>query len=352
MITLFKPKAYSGASDLRPQEEKDRDYKFEELVAQANNPDWDNGYELGNYPIHNQGNSGACVAFTTAKMGGIMLSKLNNNRYINLSPAHVYKRRINAPGGGMIGVDAGDIAKKGITLEDLVPSEKKSDREIDAIVIDPYKEKVGEVFKLGNYIQPPIKDIDTIASIIETTGKPVMSWFYFTHSEWKRTEPKIQDKTLLVYETRTSRHSVTVVGFIKKNGVKYLIIEDSWGIESGDKGRRYISEEFFKQRNFFNMYFMNFQFEKGEVSNKPKYNFTQTLKYDPKKPIIYNQPDVVALQDCLRWYGTFPANSKSTGYYGTVTQKAVRDFQAKEGIGIDGIVGPITRSKLNAIFNQ
>lgn len=69
-------------------------------------------------------------------------------------------------------------------------------------------------------------------------------------------------------------------------------------------------------------------------------------------------PEVVALQQALRLDGefTYPAN---TGYYGNATRQAVLAFQTKYSLanaatiaGLSGKkVGPLTRSKLNELFN-
>jgi len=76
--------------------------------------------------------------------------------------------------GGMAGVDAFNIARKGVTLEELVPSQDMTDPQMDGAEIPQYKQDVGSVFKIGNYVSLPIKDIDTIASVIQTTNKGMM----------------------------------------------------------------------------------------------------------------------------------------------------------------------------------
>jgi len=56
--------------------------------------------------------------------------------------------------------------------------------------------------------------------------------------------------------------------------------------------------------------------------------------------------DVVELQKILRNHGffTYPTN---TGYYGTITAEAVKQYQTKNGIPALGLVGPLTLAKLN-----
>ena len=68
-------KFQSGAVvDIRPVKEKLKDYKFEEIVASANPVNWIEKpqSEWRKFPIMNQGQSSACVAFSMAKLIAIM----------------------------------------------------------------------------------------------------------------------------------------------------------------------------------------------------------------------------------------------------------------------------------------
>lgn len=323
----------SGAlPDTRTEEEKKKDYKFEELVASVNPVNWieKSPTDWRSFPIFQQDGSGSCVAQTMAKLLGI-LYWLKNQVYVHFSATHVYQRRSNKPAAGMAGVDAFNIARDGVTLEVLVPSQDMTDTQMDETVIEQYKKDVGTVFKIPNYVQPPIQDIETIASIIQTTKKAVMVWFYFKIDEWT-TEPSIKYPNLL-NDSNALRHSVAAVDFTLYKGKKCLIIEDSWGTSHGMAGRRIVSEDFFNKRNFFAAYPMAFVFEEGIV--KPTYDGS-----------------IKSLQDCLKHYGTFPTNVESTGFYGPVTIKAVNLFQVKEGLHPTGtgIVGPQTTTRLKLLY--
>ena len=69
-------------------------------------------------------------------------------------------------------------------------------------------------------------------------------------------------------------------------------------------------------------------------------------------------PDVTRLQDFLKAQGYFPINTESTGYYGSITVKAVRDFQIDKEIisspedGGAGRCGPKTREVINKINDK
>ncbi len=366
----------SGALiDTRPKEEKEKDYHFGEIVVAANPVNWVEKpqSEWRKFPIFNQDGSGSCVAQTLAKLLGI-LYWLKNQLYVHFSATHIYQRRANKPASGMAGVDAFSIAQKGVTLEELVPSQDMNDSQIDGIEIPQYKQDVGSVFKIGNYVSLPIKDIDTIASVIQTTGKAVMVWFYFNRDEWTDV-PTIKNPNLDLYAGDTSRHSVTAVEFTLYQGEKALIIEDSWGRNFGLNGQRVITEDFFKVRNWFAAYPINFAFDDQTqpqpqpVPVKPKYTFTKPLVFIPWDS-AKNQPanlalhesqkaDVVALQNILKYEGYFPANVSSTGYYGSITAKAVYAFQVAHKVAslseLDSLggrrVGEKTIKALNEIYS-
>ncbi len=334
-------KFQSGALlDTRSEEEKEKDYKFEEIVTSVAAVNWVEKPPTAwrRFPIFNQDGSGSCVAQTMAKLAGI-LYWLKNDVYVHFSATHVYQRRINKPAGGMGGTNAFDIAKEGITLEVLVPSQNMNDEQMDAIKVEKYKEDVGKIFKIGNYIVGPVAVLETVASIIQQTGKGVMVWFYFNHDEWTDV-PKVL-RPINLYDPSTSRHSVTAVDFTLYQGKKCLIIEDSWGPNYGQGGQRIITEEFFNQRNFFTAHTMNFNFEVPVVPPVPVFKFTLDMQQGDQNE------EVRQLQLFLQKLGHYPANSSATGYFGSVTKKAVISFQKSRGLVQDGKVGPKTRTELN-----
>lgn len=57
--------------------------------------------------------------------------------------------------------------------------------------------------------------------------------------------------------------------------------------------------------------------------------------------------DVVNLQNKLNVHGY---SLKADGVFGLKTESAVKDFQAKNGLGVDGVVGPATRGALDRVF--
>ena len=342
----------SGAlEDDRSREEKLKDYLFEETVTSVTPVTWveKTQEQISKFPIFDQNGSGSCVSMTLAKMMGILYF-LKNDNYVRFSPTHIYQRRANKPQPGMAGVDAFKIAQKGVTLEVLTPSQKMSDHQMDNTCVEKYKEDVGEVFKIGNYITIPAGDIETVASVLQVTKKPVMVWFYFKSDEWNKDVPIIKYPNLDAHSSNVGRHSVTAVDFILYEDKKAIVIEDSWGSGFGIKGQRIITEDFFKARNFFAAYVMDFKFDEIEDVVKPKYNFDKDLFFGQ------TSSDVKMLQNILKYEGLFANNIDSTGFYGSITTKAVQGFQVRYGIAQQndpgfGRVGPRTRAKLNNLYN-
>src|SRR3989344_4729257 len=67
-------------------------------------------------------------------------------------------------------------------------------------------------------------------------------------------------------------------------------------------------------------------------------NFTRNLTIGSRGT------DVTELQELLRGQGLL--NAEPTGYFGTLTKEAVRDFQRTRGISDTGYVGTLTRGAL------
>lgn len=318
--------------DAETERELDKIYKFAEVVSAVEPVNWvekpQNTWRK--FPIFSQGLSGSCVAQTLRKLYGVYIW-LNTRVYVDISASHIYQRRVNKPSPGMQGTDAFQIGQRGTTLELFAPSENMTDAQMDSINVVPFMEKVGETFKLGNYMSIYPTDIDTIASIIQKTNKAVMVWFYFKRDEWTSV-PTVLYPSLERQLPSTLKHSVAAVDFTLYGGRKALVIDDSWGIKTAMNGQRVITEDFFTARNFFAAYFQNFAFEEATIL-KPSYDGS-----------------VISLQDCLKFSGVFPTNIASSGVFGPITVKALKAFQAKYGIDQVGTVGPKTTAKLKELY--
>ena len=77
---------------------------------------------------------------------------------------------------------------------------------------------------------------------------------------------------------------------------------------------------------------------------KPSPTSTPTITQDLN--VGASSEQVSALQLKLKNLGYFPSNLQPTGYFGSVTKKAVIDYQAAQGLPTTGFVGPMTRNAL------
>jgi Putative peptidoglycan binding domain len=334
--------------DNRSQEEKNKDFRFEEIVANATPVQWREKpeSEWRKFPDQDQNGSGSCVAQTMKKIMGVYIW-LKTGAYVALSATHIFQRRVNRPASGMGGDDVFKIAQKGVTLEVFAPSELLTDEKMDKTVVNEFASKVGEIFKIGAYLQVNSKDIETVASIIQETGKAVMVWFFFKGSEWSPLMPVVEIPDMTPGGA-PARHSVAAVDFTLYKGKRSLVIEDS--AHFGKRTRRVVTEDFFKKRNFFVAHFMNFAFENAEAPTlpKPRYTFNHDMEFS--ETLVYDA-DVVKLQDILKYEGMFPSNTDSTGYFGAITKRGVEQYQEKYNLGVVGRVGPKTRAHLNKKYS-
>ena len=322
---MFKKINNGIIQDWRTPEEKEKDYKLEEIVASVDPVDWieKTPEQWRRFEIRSQDGSGSCVAQSAAKILGIC-HYLNKGYFPSISASYIYNKRANKPSGGMGGVDVWEILRKyGSILEENMPSQDMNDKQMDAVPEKPVYKDIGQTFAITNYVQLT-PDIDEIASTIQKTNKPVMVWFSFEYDEWT-------DVPQIKHQWGKYNHSVTAVDYTIYQGKKALIIEDSWGKFGQFDGQRVITEDFMP-RCFFAAYPINFKYEK-EVDNKPKFDGS-----------------VKSLQDCLKYTGDFPKNVDSTGYFGSITKGALKKWQARVGLPSYGIFGSMTKAKMYELF--
>lgn len=302
----------------------DNAISFDEIVATANPVNWKQlDPNIYNYPVRNQGSSGSCVAATFALICSIMYF-LRTGTWIDFSFMFIYTQRSNKPDEGMFG---SDVWTKGIIPDDLMPSDNKTEKQMNEAKIYPWLNELAKTFQMGTPIIIPVRDIDKIASVIQTTGKPIQIFVQFGTGEWNKVPKILSDKV-------PYGHSVTVLDFGMYEGEKSLLIQDSWGKDlSTINGKRIIKDSFYSKRNCFAQYFMNFRFDIQDV--KPKYDGS-----------------IKSLQDCLKYEGCFPSNIESTGTFGSLTKESVIKFQVKYKLYPTlGNVGPLTKKKLSELFN-
>jgi hypothetical protein len=306
--------------DTRTDEQKAKDFKFEEIVSAPMPVSWVEKppSTWTKYPIRNQDGSSTCVAQSMAKIVGALESK--RATFPVLSAASIYNKRKDQTVDGMIGTEAMDIAlNSGLVPEVVVPSQLLSEAQVRAQVVnDAYLDDLAKAARIGGYVQFSPRDFDSVASTIQATGKPVMVWFTFTYPEWT-------DVPTIISPTPNLRHSVTAVDVTLYQGQQCIIIEDSWGKFGLFDGQRAITRAFYEVRNLFAAYPIGLKLV-SDVTPKPDVIALAGPKFGDQSDFVKS------IQDFLKWNGTFPVNVESTGFYGAITARAVLAFMVKYGV--------------------
>lgn len=337
--------------DTRTSKEKLKDYQAREVLSAFTPAEWreKKSTEWKRFPIFNQDGSSSCVGQAVSKALGIENHK-EEGEFIHLSARDIYSQRSNYPREGMIYVNAMDIAvKKGATLEQLMPSQKKPEAEMNKRTDDKiYKQQVAQIFRASGYVQLPF-EIDAIASILQT-GKPVLLGQRFNYAEWKDVPLQQSTRPLKL------GHAITAVDFTLYKGKKHIVIEDSWGEFGAWAGQRLLSESWIAERTTFAGYFLdlNNNWRDGGVQpTKPRHTFSVAMRFGE------TNEQVKKLQEVLRYEELFPATTEITGYYGSITAKGVLAFQKRYSVAspeeLDTLAGRVcgdkTLAKLNEIYS-
>lgn len=332
--------------DTRSNDEKARDYLHEEIVRDDHREELGAMYEWREkmpsqwkrFPIKNQDGSSSCVGQAIAKALGIH-NNIEEDLYVDLSAAWIYAHRSNYPGEGMIVPHAMQFVKDfGATLEYFMPTNGKSEQELNAYYGKRFPVSIGEVAKIykpGNFVTVISRDINEIAALLEK--RPLVMGFAFDYNEWTE-QPQI------ITNAPKLRHLVCAIEGTLYNGQKRIIIDDSWKEEATILGgKRLISQEFLTQRCFSIGYFIDLSNTWQSEPDKPRVNFTRDLT-----PGMRSDQDVKILQDVLKYEKLFPIDQDSTGNYFGLTQAAVSKLRVKYGMP----EGTAFSADIRAIINK
>jgi hypothetical protein len=309
--------------DIRTPVQKSKDWSSDE-VASSFPIIWEEKTKYKFFSRRNQDGSSTCMAQSGCKMLGIENEKETGD-YKELSATPVYQERSNKPGAGMFLQDCLSILSKPVAcLESQVPSQNMSESQIDASYEKTKEQAItAGIYRAGGYAQIPI-DIDKIAGIV-SQGKGVQLIVFFEANEWWGNKVvKIINKKLDKYAIATKRHGVCAVDFTMYKGQKALVIEDSAVLENED-GQRIITEDWLLKRCYGAGYLLELENDYS-IENKPHHHFEGALKFGMRGL------DVKALQDILKYEKFFPAYVPSTGYFGAITAKALKEWQLSHAL--------------------
>lgn len=356
--------------DDRPETLKKRDFKHEELTASASVPSFTPVASVDDIPFYelrDQDGSNTCMNQAYAKMRGIKV-KQKAGQYVSLSGGFLYRRRVNQDSAGMYLHDVFEQgSKKGLPFEAIDPSQKVNDDAINNANEIPYADDVAKLFTDPDekFIYLP-NDFDTIASVI-SQGFPVLLMHFGNFDEYG-IRPKVLNESLTPV-TATIRHGVCAHHAINFMGENLIVMDDSWGILNAfadspfqnalkARGQRILTRDWVNKRVYGAGYIRDLAFNWDGTSIpapvKPKYTFTKALEWGMKA-----DPDVVALQNILKYEKRFPVDQPSTGNYFGLTMSGVQDYQKSHNIVSYGTpettgygrVGPKTIADLNSRYS-
>ncbi len=363
----YNPSETGVIDDYRSDEEKEKDFRVEEIDPEFAEAPVINEKPLAQikfYGIRDQGHTGTCVPQAGAKMMGIEV-KDQTGDFAEFSATYLYQRRVNKPSHGMAMHDIMNLSKdKGYPFESIMVSQKLGSYEAaDEVNELAYVGDVANLFRAKAYLYLPHSFNAIAKKVIE--GYPVMIFIFANRDEY-HIKPEVKDRSLTTAGA-TIRHAITCVDVVKHKGEEYIVADESWGIinnpvndefEEGlrTRGQRILSRDFIDTRVYSATYFETFEFRwSGErkIPNEIKFSFSENLQYGQR-----DNSQVKDLQDMLRYEGFFPSNVDSTGNYFAITASSVLKWQKHHNVAdrhvLDSLkghhFGPASRAKVKEIY--
>ncbi len=342
----FNPGAIQDTVDVR-------DFQFGEEIGHASVPfDWNTGFDIENVlgfklKIKDQGTSSSCGGQAWSYAGHVW-DKIIDSENDEKSAFFIYAQTF-VQGGGSAGRPNCDVViSQGWGSEVAAPSyingiprtESQYQRPQD---ITPEAKTGAAKDKAFAYANVSL-DSDTIAQAIRDNNGCIMGIHGVNNGTWRSTYP-LPPTTL----SGAWSHWVYFGKAKLMNGKKYFGFANSWGTSVGDNGWQWISEDYINARPggypaIWSVWTIVAKSDPVVVALE--HHFAHFLKQGDRNN------EVQILQKALQIDGCFPSNVDTTTYFGTITANAVKKFQMKYGLNIDGKVGSRTNAKLNSLFDR
>jgi len=352
-----------------------RDIPLQAVISDETNLPEEFELNIEQLPNWNQKQIGSCIGHASAK-GKQVLELKETGKVIPLSPRFIYalcKSQDGLPYEGTFYRMAGKVLMDyGCATEMTVPnnSDLTHAEYINLKNIPPSAYKEAKQYAIKGYVYVNPFNLDSLKRGIMAGGvllgmKLDNNWW--TNKEGMRSYKAEDILPLRVPKQILGGHAVFAYKWDKFEGRDRIWIVNSFGDKWGINGNGYFMwDEYssFKQGDA-NGLIEGWSYIDlpndwiKEVKDLPPAQF---FKYNFVKDIEKGQTseDVRNLQIALKILKIFPATQKETGYYGSITQKAVLDFQYKYQVAsvaeirhVNGLrVGPKTRKKLNELFNK
>jgi len=308
-----------------PDAPDNRDYQYAN-VAMAFPPfDWSMGYDIEQVigkklTIKDQNGSSSCGGQAWSYYGQAL--DIDNEEK---SAKFIYSQTFVGKGGSAGRTNCDLVIKKGWGDENLTPSyingmpqgEDFYERPQD-ITLEAFAHALND--KGLSYAMVNL-NIDEVAQAISNNKGCVIGIYGTNNGTWRTKFPLPPVKI----NSDCWAHWLYCGKALMINGKKYIGFANSWGNSVGEYGWQYISEDYFKG-GVWSCWTM--------VYNFPLFKFTKTLIFG------MISSDVKELQKRL---GVI-----QTGFFGSLTLKAVKNYQLSHNLVNDGIVGALTRASLNA----
>jgi len=301
-----------------------RDYTY---AGQVGTPfDWSKGFdvevEIGKkLDVKDQNGSGSCGGQAWSYFGQVLDPDKEEK-----SAKFIYAQTFVKPAGSYGRTNCQVVKDKGWGSEKLTssydngkpPSEAFMQRPQD-ITAEAYTHALTD--KAFDYVHVPI-DVESIAQKIRDNKGVILGICGKNNGTWSSVFPKPP------IGNDVWRHWIYAGKAKIVNGKKYIGFLNSWGKNVGLGGWQWIGEEYLTPKYIFETWTLDYDFQ--------KFLFTKTLKLGMKNNDVKELQKRLGLPTILQ-----------TGFFGTITLKAVKEYQEKKGLIVDGIVGPATRALLN-----
>lgn len=335
MFNFLKKKSYG--TGYIPEKETGKEFRVEEVFRALAPVSWveKKPSEWRRFfPIRNQTVTSSCVGHTLSTVLGVE-NFLEENKFVVLSPRSIYGRGFEKDGGMMYSKALEIAYKDGSAPEQLIPSENKTEEQIRDLTDEKESDRIiAKVYRGGNYVWLPL-DIDAISAILNT-GKAVCLGARFNPGGFT---PEVKLDANGIYG-----HAIVGTDFTMWKGEKALVFQNSWGEGWGFGGLGIITESEMKKGLVVAVYFQDLKNQAS--SDRPN---LQIKASDLTTGM--QSPEVMKLQLMLQYLGFFPSNIDTTGFYGGITRKAVKDYQGSIGLLQTGIADTETIKKLNSKFS-
>lgn len=337
----------------------ERDHDFAEIAAALPEFDWDKGYDVESdlaailglpgfaLDVDDQNGSFSCGGQAWAKYGGVK-EALATKSYEKRSSKFIYSQTA-VPQGGSAGRDNCKLViDQGWATEALCPSYEDGRPPTEAFM--RRKEDIGPDAFLSargsaalSYANTPAS-INLVAQAVANFGGLVLGIEGSNNGTWTGAAPIPPSKSEWAHWIYAGKAAY----YQGKRAIKIL---NSWGRGIGEAGWQWITEDYFDSGFVWPSWTLVFRGEQPDVNYKHRF----------EKDLVFgqiNNPEVVALQKCLKARGFFPATMPETGNYYENTRKAVAAFQRYYKVAppaeLDAVngrrVGQKTRAQLNALF--